>query len=150
MIEDKAIFLKEVADHISELPFHRFLGFNADSFDMEKGCIRFEMREDLVGNTHFKILHGGVIATILDIEGGLILILDGAWRSETASSANPFTLKGGTIDLHINYLRPGKGKRFVASGAILRRGNKVAVVHTELRNEQDVLIATGTATYLVG
>jgi uncharacterized protein (TIGR00369 family) len=150
MNENKAIFLKEVADHISELPFHRFLGLNADSFDMEKGRIRFDMREELVGNPHFKILHGGVIASILDIEGGLVLILDGAWRAETGAAANQFTLKGGTIDLRVDYLRPGKGKRFVASGAILRRGNKVAVVHTELRNEQDELIATGTATYLVG
>jgi uncharacterized protein (TIGR00369 family) len=150
MIEQKAAFFKMIQEHVSTLPFHRFLGLDSGSFDMEKGRIHFDMRDELVGNPHFKILHGGVIATILDIEAGMILVLDGAWHSETASAASPFTMKGGTIDLRVDYLRPGKGKRFVASGAVLRRGNKVAVVHTELRNEQDELIATGTATYLVG
>jgi uncharacterized protein (TIGR00369 family) len=133
-----------------QMPFHRYLGLTLESFDTKTGCIRFDMRDELVGNIHFKILHGGVIASILDIEGGFKLILDGAWRTETGSKANPVMLKGGTIDMRIDYLRPGSGAHFVASGTILRRGNKVAVVHTELRNELDELIATGTATYLVG
>ncbi len=52
--------------------------------------------------------------------------------------------------MRIDYLVPGKGMHFVASGNILRVGNKVGVVRTELRNEQDVLIAVGTGTFLVG
>jgi uncharacterized protein (TIGR00369 family) len=133
-----------------ELPFHRFLGLDAQSFDVEKGLIKFDMRDELVGNPFFKILHGGVIATILDTEGGFLLAISGAWRSEGLSSNNEFVIKGGTIDLRIDYLRPGKGKHFIASGSILRRGNKVAVVRTELRNEKEELIAVGTGTYLVG
>jgi uncharacterized protein (TIGR00369 family) len=103
-----------------------------------------------VGNNHFKILHGGVIASILDIEGAFVLAMNGAWRIETGLPTNPLKFKGGTIDLRIDYLRPGKGKHFIASGIILRVGNKVGVVHTELRNDQDELIAVGTGTYLVG
>jgi uncharacterized protein (TIGR00369 family) len=148
---EKEDFLKALLDHISELPFHRFLGLTLESFDIENGYIRFDMRDELIGNSHFKTLHGGVIASILDAEGGFVLHLDDAWRSEkTGSPLNPLSLKGGTIDLRIDYLRPGKGKHFVASGTVLRRGNKVAVVHTELRNEQDELIAIGIITYLVG
>ena len=59
------------------------------------------------------------------------------------------TFRGGTIDLRIDYLMPGKGNSFVASGIILRRGSKVAVVRTDLRNKQDDLIAVGIGTYLV-
>jgi uncharacterized protein (TIGR00369 family) len=142
--------LKVLRDNISKLPFHRFLGLDLDCFDMENGCIRFDMRDELVGNNHFKILHGGVIASILDIEGAFVLAMNGAWRIETGLPTNPLKFKGGTIDLRIDYLRPGKGKHFIASGIILRVGNKVGVVHTELRNEQDELIAVGTGTYLVG
>jgi acyl-coenzyme A thioesterase PaaI-like protein len=117
---------------------------------MENGCIRFDMRDELVGNSHFKILHGGVIASILDIEAAFILARDGAWRFETGSPEHPIILKGGTIDLRIDYLRSGRGRQFIALGTILRTGKKVAVVHTELRNEQDELIAVGIGTYLVG
>jgi uncharacterized protein (TIGR00369 family) len=151
-MEEKKDLQIVIRNEVSELPFHRFLGLNANCFDVEKGRINFDMREELIGNKHFKILHSGVIATIMDIECGFLLALDGAWRAQ--NEAGPFStqlvIKGGTIDLRIDYLRPGKGKRFTASGSILRRGNKVAVVRSELRNESDELIAVGTGTYLVG
>jgi len=150
MNQKREDFLKLLHDRISELPFHRLLGLNLDSFDMESGCIRFDMREELVGNSHFKILHGGVIASILDIEAAFILAKDGEWRFETGSPEHPLILKGSTIDLRIDYLRPGRGKHFVASGGILRTGKKVAAVRAELQNEQNELIAVSTGTYLVG
>jgi uncharacterized protein (TIGR00369 family) len=142
--------LKWFRKEYGELPFHRFLGLSQESFDIENGCIRFDMKDELVGNKDFNILHGGVIGSILDLLGMFILTLNGAWRSRTASVMSPLKVKGGTIDLHIDYLRPGKGKHFVASGTILRQGNKVAVVRSELRNEQNELIAVGTGTYLFG
>jgi uncharacterized protein (TIGR00369 family) len=150
MNQEKGAALKTLCQLFSELPFHRMLGLNLDSFDAENSRIRFDMRDELVGNPHFKILHGGVIASILDTEAAFILAVDGAWHAESGSSHNPPVLKGGTIDMRIDYLVPGKGKHFVASGNILRVGNKVGVVRTELRNEQDVLIAVGTGTFLVG
>jgi uncharacterized protein (TIGR00369 family) len=58
--------------------------------------------------------------------------------------------KLGTIDRRIDYVRPGRGESFRASARILRTGNKVAVIRMELHNEDDVLIALGTGTYLVG
>ena len=56
----------------------------------------------------------------------------------------------GTIDLRIDYLRPGLGRYFIATGSILRAGNKVAVTRMELRNDEDAHIAVGTGAYLVG
>jgi len=56
----------------------------------------------------------------------------------------------GTIDLRVDYLRPGRGERFVATGHLLRAGNKVAVARVELHNQQHDYIATATATYLIG
>ena len=143
------MFMK-LKNETNEIPLNRFLGLNYDCFDIDKGCIHFAMRDELIGNRSFKILHGGVIAAILDTEGGFLLLLNGVWQSEAGSPDNQFIIKGGTIDLRVDYLRPGKGKSFVASGNILRRGNKVAVVRSELRNDQDELIAVGTGTYLVG
>jgi acyl-coenzyme A thioesterase PaaI-like protein len=52
--------------------------------------------------------------------------------------------------MRIDYLVPGKGTHFIASGNILRVGNKIGVVRSELRNELNELIAVGTGTFLVG
>ena len=56
----------------------------------------------------------------------------------------------GTIDLRVDYLRPGRGERFTASGRIMRSGRKVAVVRMEMHNEDALLVAVGTGTYMVG
>ena len=56
----------------------------------------------------------------------------------------------GTIDLRVDYLRPGRGEHFVASASVLRSGNKVAVARVELHNHDGLHIASATATYLVG
>jgi uncharacterized protein (TIGR00369 family) len=54
-----------------------------------------------------------------------------------------------TIDLRVDFLRPGLGKWFVASAFTLRTGNKVAVTRIELHNDQNELIAVGTGSYVV-
>lgn len=39
---------------------------------------------------------------------------------------------------------------FIASGSALRKGNKVAVMRTELINDRESLVAAATETYLIG
>jgi len=65
------------------------------------------------------------------------------------SVLNQFS-KVGTIDLRVDYLRPGRGGVFTAAANIMRSGRKVAVTRMALHNEEDTLIAVGTGTYIVG
>lgn len=44
----------------------------------------------------------------------------------------------------------GQGERFTATSSLLRAGNKVAVARVELHNEEQLYIASATATYMVG
>jgi len=50
----------------------------------------------------------------------------------------------------VDYLRPGLGKCFYTTGAIMRNGKKVTVARMELHNDLEKLIAVGTGTYIVG
>jgi uncharacterized protein (TIGR00369 family) len=56
----------------------------------------------------------------------------------------------GTIDMRVDYLRPGRGTQFHSSGKVMRTGRKVAVTRMELKNSEDVLIAVGTGAYIIG
>jgi len=58
----------------NSIPFYKFLGLTRDSFDAEKGCITLPWRDELMGNPRTKVLHGGVIAAIMDAEAGFLLI----------------------------------------------------------------------------
>ena len=161
--EYKAERLKSAVQHAFEhmIPFNRVLGLSVDSIDADAPRLRFDMRPELVGNPIRQILHGGVISATLDVVGGLAVTLALAAKLTMAankvdeigtddSSAVPPFPNIGTIDLRIDYLRPGRGQYFVATGRIVRLGGRVAVVHSELVNDADEQIATGAAAYMVG
>ena len=134
------------------LPFNRLLGLSVTSLNSDGGTMSFSMREDLIGNVFHRTLHGGVISSVLDAVGGLTasasLMVRAAGLSEEKVKA--MFAQVGTIDLRVDYLRPGRGERFTASGRIMRSGRKVAVVRMEMHNEDAMLVAVGTGTYMVG
>jgi len=132
--------------------FTTFLDFSIDSPDLDHPIISFKMRDNLVGNLIFRTLHGGVIASMLDALGGHAVFLQvfKQVKGQPEEKQIKRVSKIGSIDLRIDYLRPGTGENFVAVGTTLRTGNKVAVIRTELHNEEKKLIAVGTGTYTVG
>lgn len=132
--------------------FNDILDFSLDSSTFEEGVVTFELRDELIGNPIFRTLHGGVISSILDIAGGHIVYLQvfKEVREKSFDKQIERLSKIGTIDLRIDYLRPGRGKHFIAKGYILRMGTKVAVARMELHNEENLAIAVGTGTYTVG
>ncbi len=133
-------------------PFNKMLGLSAESMDIENACVHFSMREELLGNSVYGTLHGGVISAILDITGGFVVFLDlfKKVKGKSREKLMEQLTKVATIDMRVDYLRPGIGQEFTASGYILRTGKKVAVVRMELHSDKDVLIAVGTASYIVG
>jgi uncharacterized protein (TIGR00369 family) len=131
------------------IPFNRMLGLSIDSLDPKAPRLRFDMRPELVGNPTRQILHGGVISATLDVVGGLAIALALAAGKGEDAVAPPFP-NIGTIDLRIDYLRPGRGRYFVATGRVVRLGGRVAVVHSDLVNDSGEQIATGAAAYMVG
>jgi len=133
-------------------PFHELIGFTVEPTEDDSVRIVFPMRDELCGHPGLGILYGGVVACVIDIIGGSVV----TWNRIKDIKDHPLEeqLKRmsviRTIDLRIDYLRPGKGKMFTATGSILRDGKKVVVVRMEFKNEEDSLIATGTGTFLVG
>jgi len=136
---------------VERMPFNRILGIDVLSLHHDRPELRFEMRPELVGNYVRNILHGGVISSVLDVTGGLVAFLGVQQKLKGTPVAEVLErfARIGTIDLRIDYLRPGTGAWFVARGFPLRTGNKVAVTRMELFNDQDALIAVGTAAYTV-
>jgi len=149
--------LDELLDIVHDLyekkiPFNRVLGMQVEAISSEKVSVRFDMTDELIGNFVLNTLHGGVISAVLDATGGMtasVGVLRKMQHRPLEEIAERFT-RIGTIDLRVDYLRPGRGEFFRSSGTIMRTGNKVAVTRMELHNDSDVLIAVGTGTYLVG
>lgn len=143
--KDAQAFLRTVMEE--HIAFNKHLGLRVESFDPAAPRLRFDMRPELVGNPTRQILHGGVISATLDVAGGFAIMLSLAGEHAVTPASFP---NMGTIDLRVDYLRPGRGKHFIATARIVRKGSRIAVVHMELHNDAGELIATGGGAYVIG
>lgn len=134
-----------------KIPFNRLLGLKVMSVEETKTTLRFDVRDDLMGHFVHRFLHGGVTSAALDVSGGMTALVS-VLKKLTHLSFEEKVMRFndlGTIDLRVDYLRPGRGEYFVATGYVLRTGNKVAVTRMELHNEEGTLIAVGTGAYTI-
>jgi uncharacterized protein (TIGR00369 family) len=141
-----------VRDVYERLPFNQLLGLQVDHLEAERAGFCFDRRDDLVGNFIHGILHGGVISAVLDTTGGMMASVSALSRlmgSPPEVAAECFS-RIGTIDMRVDYLRPGRGEHFRSTAAIMRTGKSVAVTRMELTNDENVLIAVGTGAYRIG
>ena len=136
---------------IEKIPFNKVLGFTVESLNLDQVSVRLPMRPELVENFIRGSLHGGVISSTLDFMGGLVAFLSvlKTMQGQSVQVMAERFAKIGTIDMRIDYLRPGLGDYFIATGYVLRTGNKVAVTRMELHNNERQLIAVGTGAYAV-
>jgi uncharacterized protein (TIGR00369 family) len=137
---------------INNIPFNRTIGLSLQSITTDHITMRFDMTKDLIGNYLHGILHGGVISTVLDVAGGTAAMVSIA-EKHPDKSFDELSAKLGktsTINLNINYLRPGKGEHFIAKAFIIQSGNKITFSRMDLFNPSQELIASGTGTYFIG
>ncbi len=151
--------IESVIDRIKEyylelLPFNKVLGIEIISLDYETGeaVTCFDMKHDLIGNSAHGILHGGVTASVIDLTGGLSALVSCARFNldEPVEVIEKKLTSSATIDMRVDYLRPGRGKRFTCTSRLIRAGSRIVVSKIDLENEKQITIATGTASYLIG
>lgn len=133
-----------------DITFNQVLGLKVQQLRPNL-VFRFDMRPELVGHYHYGRLHGGVISATLDALGGLALVVGLSERhaSEPTDQAMQRFMKLGTIDLRVDYLRPGLGKHFIASSEVMRLGGRVGTTQMRLHNDEGLLIATAAGAYIV-
>lgn len=134
-----------------QIPFNKVIGMRVESFDPEAALVSFRMYPDLVGHYLSGRLHGGVISAVLDAAGSFALMCAIAekFATDDADQVMHRLQRMGTIDLRVDYLRPGIGQHFRASARTMRLGGRIGSTQSELVNESGAIIATATAAYVV-
>ena len=100
-------------------PFCRFLDIHAQVD--ERGVLAvLPIRDELIGNVMLPAMHGGCVASFLEIACLLQL------AHETGTNA-----PARAIDISVEYLRPARRETTYARARIRRLGKRVAVVHAE-------------------
>lgn len=113
--------------------------FGFDITEAEFGRVVMTMR---VGDQHRQIhgvVHGGVMAALVDTAGGLATYM-----------ALPRGTRTATIELKINYLEGVEGGLVRADARVVRMGRHIAVVDCDAHDNCGRLVAKALMTFFVG
>ncbi len=131
--------------------FNQVLGLKITTLEPELVTARIEMRHELVGHYAYNRVHGGVISAGLDAMGGLAVMaaIGARHMDESPKVRLQRFAKLGTIDLRVDYLRPGIGEFFDLSATVMRLGSRVASTRMEFKGPDGKLLSTGAGVYIM-
>jgi len=131
--------------------FNKTLGLKITGLTPQQVTGRIDMRHELVGHYSYNRIHGGVISAGLDAMGGLAVMaaIGARHMDETPLQRLHRFSKLGTIDLRIDYLRPGISEYFVLRAEVMRLGSRVASTRMEFLGADGKLLSTGAGAYIV-
>jgi uncharacterized protein (TIGR00369 family) len=151
-IEFEAEFVSGLANIFEKLiVFNQMLGLKITSIKPDQVRARIDMKPELVGHYAYNRIHGGVISASLDALGGLAVMaaIGARHMNETPQQRLQRFAKLGTIDLRVDYLRPGIGEWFELRAEVMRLGSRVASTRMEFLGADGKLLSTGSAAYIV-
>jgi uncharacterized protein (TIGR00369 family) len=134
---DPRVIRELMEEHI---PFNKHLGMKALVVTPELVDLMLPFRPEYIGDPMRPALHGGTISTLIDTAGGAVAFLN-VDASERVS----------TVDLVVDYLRPGPAADIVARAKIVRRGNRVIIANVSVFGAAtpDDIVAQGRGVYNV-
>lgn len=130
------VLFEAVAKRFHNSPFTEWFG--AELVETKEGAVSVAL--DLKPH-HLNpggIIHGGVIASLLDIAIGLSL------RTQL-----PLEFAHATTQLNISYLKPCREGRVVATGQAIHQGRRTGYGEAELRDSRDRLLSRASGSFLI-
>lgn len=127
-----------VEEVLTGSPLARRLGIELESFARDRVRLRLPYRDDNV--TLANMVHGGAIATLIDVAGA----------AAAASGIDPTHTRGATASLNVHYLSAALGVDVVADAAVMRRGRDLVVTEVKVSDANGKLLAQGTVVSKLG
>jgi len=125
-----------VRDRFGSSQFANWMGLSLISIGDGTSEIRLDLQPHHLNPGG--IVHGGVIATVLDASIGLAL------RTKLGMDLNHVT-----IELGVHYLAPARAGALIGRGRAVRTGDRISYGEAELTSEKGRLLAKASATFLI-
>jgi uncharacterized protein (TIGR00369 family) len=125
---------EQLTELIWKSSFHRFLEVAVESVSENAITLRLPFKEEFLAGASGTHIHGGVIASLIDIAGDFVF-------APVLGTALP------TISIHVNYLSPGGREDLIADARIVKLGRSVGVSDIAVTNPEGKLIAVGRGLY---
>lgn len=132
-------FAEALRNAFKETPLHKLLDFQFAQIDDDLVIVEMPVQEAAFnsgGN-----LHGGAIATLVDVACGTAA----AHNSSFKPGENTIV----TADMHVRYLGRAKGSKVRAEAQVMRAGRQLVVVECRVLDEDGHLIAVADFSSMV-
>jgi uncharacterized protein (TIGR00369 family) len=123
--------LKLMREHMPDSPIQRLLGLRFVSLGSDEVIVEMPVREEAFNSTGN--LHGGAIATLIDVAAGTAAALGSRFRPGVESIV--------TADLHVRYLGRPKTDMVLAKARVLRAGRQLTVVECQVADDSGNMVA---------
>lgn len=127
--------LARAQEAFASVPYALLLGLELGEITADAVTIHLDIRDELRQNQG--VVHGGAVASLIDTAAAFAVL--------TQIEINE---RVTTTDLTIHYLRPANSGRLSAEARIVRGGRRLFVLSVEVRNDQQILVATAVTTYI--
>lgn len=115
--------------------FHRWLGLHLISASEREIVIKMPEREDIYSVPDPQTVHGGILASLIDLAGLYALLAAGVPARATA-------------DLRVDYHRPAAPGTLRVTGRVIKPGRRICCAEAQVHNTEGVLLASGRGTYI--
>jgi uncharacterized protein (TIGR00369 family) len=115
-------------------PVARALGIKLQTLEVDRVVLQMPFSPENV--TLGRIVHGGVIATLIDIAGA----------AASFSGVDPDSRGGATSSLAISYLAAADGADLMAEARIIQRGRSQTVAGVSVQSANGTLVAQALST----
>lgn len=128
-------YIQALQELVRQAPYPSLIGLRLEAIDFDSARIALELDERHL--QPFGIVHGGVLATLIDTAT--------FWA---AFMRLPEDVGLVNIDLKLNYLQPVQAGRLVAGGRCVRPGRTISYAEAHVTGEDGALLAHGTSTLM--
>ena len=126
---------ENLADVMQIAPFHRWLGLKIVQQNNDQLELEMPWRDELVSNPVIGAVHGGILASLIDLTGLYAIIAAGG-------------IAKATVDLRVDYHRAATNGPLRAIGQVVKLGKTISTADTRILDDDDRLVASGRGTYL--
>ncbi len=125
----------EIEARLLKGPFHQWLGLKVVSVGDGEIELKATWRPEMVVNAERGYVHGGILATLVD------LTADWALVSKTGRGVP-------TVDLRVDYHRAAMQGDLIAKGKVVKFGGTLSVAEAQILSEDGKLLASGRGVYM--
>ncbi|MEP9370324.1 PaaI family thioesterase [Xanthobacter sp. VNH20] len=127
--------LARIQARLDRTPFNAWLGLRAVSASADGVAFELEARQEFVSTPERQIVHGGVLASLLDA-AAIYAVIAATGRLQT------------TVDLRVDYHASATVGLLRARGTVVRLGKTLCCSEARVQDHAGKLVASGRGTFL--